>query len=70
MDILVHSTFAIKPSIYRAVIDDVIGNIKNEFDEYGVAEDVLADLQRVSRPRACCGLCLLILLRRNGKPRS
>jgi len=35
----------IVPSIYRAVIDDVIGAIKSEFDEYGVGEDVLADLQ-------------------------
>ncbi|TFK44296.1 transcription factor IIA, alpha/beta subunit [Crucibulum laeve] len=35
----------IVPTIYRAVIDDVIQNIKSEFDEYGVAEDVLAELQ-------------------------
>ncbi|KAF8160702.1 transcription factor IIA, alpha/beta subunit [Crassisporium funariophilum] len=35
----------IVPSIYRAVIDDVIQAIKPEFDEYGVAEDVLAELQ-------------------------
>ncbi|EIW62804.1 transcription factor IIA alpha/beta subunit [Trametes versicolor FP-101664 SS1] len=35
----------IVPSIYRAVIDDVISNIKSEFDEYGVSEDVLAELQ-------------------------
>ncbi|KAI0335085.1 transcription factor IIA, alpha/beta subunit [Cubamyces sp. BRFM 1775] len=35
----------IVPSIYRAVIDDVIANIKTEFDEYGVSEDVLAELQ-------------------------
>ncbi|KAJ2976562.1 hypothetical protein NUW54_g11546 [Trametes sanguinea] len=34
-----------EPSIYRAVIDDVIANIKPEFDEYGVSEDVLAELQ-------------------------
>ncbi|KAG6375706.1 transcription factor IIA alpha beta subunit [Boletus reticuloceps] len=35
----------IVPSIYRAVIDEVIAAIKPEFDEYGVNEDVLADLQ-------------------------
>lgn len=35
----------IVPIIYRAVIDDVITNIKHEFDEYGVSEEVLADLQ-------------------------
>ncbi|KAF7797584.1 hypothetical protein EIP86_008784 [Pleurotus ostreatoroseus] len=34
-----------KPNIYRAVIDDVISNIKSEFDEYGVSEEVLAELQ-------------------------
>jgi len=33
------------PIIYRTVIDDVIRSIQPEFDEYGVAEDVLADLQ-------------------------
>ncbi|KAG5717694.1 hypothetical protein E4T56_gene9314 [Termitomyces sp. T112] len=35
----------IVPGIYRAVIDDVMANIKSEFDEYGVSEDVLAELQ-------------------------
>jgi len=36
----------IVPSIYRTVIDEVIMAIKPEFDEYGVSEDVLAELQR------------------------
>ncbi|KAF8629830.1 hypothetical protein AX15_003199 [Amanita polypyramis BW_CC] len=36
----------IVPAIYRAVIEDVITSIKPEFDEYGVDEDVLADLMR------------------------
>ncbi|KAI0784731.1 transcription factor IIA, alpha/beta subunit [Abortiporus biennis] len=35
----------IVPAVYRAVIDDVIAAIKSEFDEYGVGEEVLADLQ-------------------------
>ncbi|KAJ2926746.1 hypothetical protein H1R20_g10349, partial [Candolleomyces eurysporus] len=35
----------IVPGIYRAVIDEVIGAIRPEFDEYGVSEDVLAELQ-------------------------
>ncbi|KAI0683141.1 transcription factor IIA, alpha/beta subunit [Cytidiella melzeri] len=35
----------IVPSIYRVVIDDVIRSIKPEFDEYGVSEDILAELQ-------------------------
>ena len=48
--------FAIKPTIYRAVIDDVIASIKPEFDEYGVSEDVLAELQSVST--ICCHLSL------------
>jgi hypothetical protein len=37
----------IEPSIYRTVIDEVVANIKSEFDEYGVSEDVLAELQSV-----------------------
>ncbi|PFH49749.1 hypothetical protein AMATHDRAFT_76011 [Amanita thiersii Skay4041] len=36
----------IVPSIYRTVIEDVIQAIKPEFDEYGVDEDVLAELKR------------------------
>ena len=39
----------LEPSIYRAIIDDVINAMKPEFGEYGVSEDVLADLQHVSR---------------------
>jgi len=35
----------IVPTIYRAVIDDVISTIKPEFDEFGVTEEVLAELQ-------------------------
>lgn len=31
------------------MIDDVIANIKSEFDEYGVSEEVLAELQSVSQ---------------------
>jgi len=36
----------IVPGIYRSVIDEVIASIKTDFDEYGVGEDVLAELQR------------------------
>jgi transcription initiation factor TFIIA large subunit len=39
-----------EPAIYRAVIDEVIASIKPEFDEYGVGEEVLAELQHVSIP--------------------
>ena len=39
---------AIEPAIYRAVIDDVMSAIRPEFDEYGVAEEVLGELQHVS----------------------
>ncbi|KAF8647106.1 hypothetical protein AX16_006939 [Volvariella volvacea WC 439] len=35
----------IEPQTYRAVIDDVIANIKPEFDEFGVPEEVIAQLQ-------------------------
>lgn len=34
-----------EPSIYRAIIDNVIDSIKKEFDDYGVGQDVLNDLQ-------------------------
>ncbi|KAJ3525856.1 hypothetical protein NM688_g8340 [Phlebia brevispora] len=47
-DVVYNLSSQSKPSIYRAVIDDVIANIKSEFDEYGVSEDVLAELQHVS----------------------
>jgi len=33
------------PIIYRSIIDDVIGAMKPEFDDHGVSEEVLADLQ-------------------------
>ncbi|QRV96026.1 transcription factor IIA, 1-like [Ceratobasidium sp. AG-Ba] len=35
----------IVPHVYRAIIDDVMSNIKGEFEEFGVDEDVLAQLQ-------------------------
>ncbi|KAJ6512857.1 transcription factor IIA, alpha/beta subunit [Mycena sanguinolenta] len=35
----------IVPSIYRAVIDDVIASIRPAFGEFGVPEDVLSELQ-------------------------
>ena len=37
----------LEPTIYRAIIDDVVAAMKPEFDEYGVSEDVLAALQHV-----------------------
>ncbi|KAJ7809466.1 transcription factor IIA, alpha/beta subunit-domain-containing protein [Mycena olivaceomarginata] len=36
---------SIVPLIYRTVIDDVIASIKPEFEEAGIAQDVLAELQ-------------------------
>jgi len=38
----------LEPTIYRAIIDDVVQAMKPDFDEYGVSEDVLATLQLVS----------------------
>ncbi|KAG8719112.1 hypothetical protein FRC09_011603 [Ceratobasidium sp. 395] len=35
----------IVPQVYRAIIDEVIANIKGEFEEFGVDDDVLAQLQ-------------------------
>ena len=42
------TVYSVEPTIYRAVIDEVIQNIKSEFDDFGVSEDVLAELQSVS----------------------
>jgi len=39
--------FRSEHSIIVKFYDDVMGAIKSEFEEYGVAEDVLADLQEV-----------------------
>ncbi|CAE6424152.1 unnamed protein product [Rhizoctonia solani] len=35
----------IVPQVYRAIIDEVMANIKGEFEEFGVDDDVLAQLQ-------------------------
>lgn len=45
---LVLTPIFLEPAIYRDVIDDVIRAIRPEFDEFGVPEDVLAELQHVS----------------------
>merc|ERR1711939_59536 len=34
------------PAIYRRVIDDVVTNVRRDFDEHGVDEMILAELQR------------------------
>ena len=60
--------FSFEPAIYRTVIDDVILAIKPEFDEFGVPEDVLAELQHVSM-RLFSQLWSIIHLVRNGKIR-
>ncbi len=52
--------YGVEPAIYRAVIDDVILNIKTEFDEYGISEDVLADLQHVSMLKSFFVLSLVL----------
>ena len=39
---------SLEPTIYRAIIDDVVSAMKPEFDEFGVSEEVLAALQHVS----------------------
>ena len=37
-----------QPQVYRRIIDDVIEKVKVDFDEYGIEEDVLINLQAVS----------------------
>jgi hypothetical protein len=41
------TTICVEPNVYRAVIDEVIAAIRPEFDEYGVSEVVLGELQHV-----------------------
>jgi len=36
----------IVPTIYRAVIDDVINAVREDFEKFDVSEDILAELQR------------------------
>lgn len=36
-----------QPTVYRTIIDDVIANVRADFDEFGVEEDILALLQQV-----------------------
>ena len=38
----------IVPSVYRTVIDQVIGSVRLDFDELAVDEEILALLQQVS----------------------
>jgi len=35
----------VQPAIYRSVIDDVITNMRSDFDDYGVSDEVLSLLQ-------------------------
>lgn len=51
------------------MIDDVIGAIKPEFDEFGVSEDVLAELQHVSMRFRIVVSQNLEIVARNGKVR-
>ena len=37
-----------QPQVYRSIIDDVVANIQVDFEEYGMEEEVLINLQAVS----------------------
>jgi len=52
----------LEPTIYRAIIDDVVAAMKPEFDEYGVSEDVLAALQHVSTALGITQPCTLSII--------
>ncbi|CAG7854576.1 SubName: Full=Related to TOA1-transcription factor TFIIA-L {ECO:0000313/EMBL:CCA70544.1} [Serendipita indica DSM 11827] len=47
---LIHTGLAFQtrpqPTVYRSIIDEVIGSLKPDFDEFGVGEDVLLTLQQ------------------------
>jgi hypothetical protein len=34
--------------VYRGIIDDVINNVRQDFEEMGIEKEVLEELQRVS----------------------
>jgi len=44
-----HASFSIQPQVYRTIIDDVIKNVQVDFEEYGMDEEILQNLQAVSR---------------------
>lgn len=48
------------PAIYRRVIDDVVTNVRRDFDEHGVDEMILAELQRVRTTLACFAMPSLL----------
>ena len=37
-----------QPQVYRSIIDDVVANIQVDFEEYGMEDEVLINLQAVS----------------------
>jgi hypothetical protein len=39
-----------QPGVYSAIIHEVVGSLKADFDEFGVGEDVLRTLQQVRLP--------------------
>jgi hypothetical protein len=44
-----HALFcAAQSATYRTIIDDVIANIRQDFDDVGIEREVLEELQRVS----------------------
>lgn len=51
-------------STYRLVIDDVIANVRQDFEDMGIEREVLEELQRVSSASLCTAFAML-----NGKSR-
>lgn len=41
------SVAATQPNVYRTIIDDVVANVRADFDEFGIEENLLALLQQV-----------------------
>ena len=61
--------FSLQPQIYRSIIDDVIANIQVDFEEYGMEEEILINLQGVGFDAEQRNQRLTVLCR-NGKPSS
>jgi len=45
---ITHHNCHFQSQVYRGIIDDVINNVRQDFEEMGIEKEVLEELQRVS----------------------
>lgn len=46
-------TCRLQPAVYRVIIDDVISSVQQDFEEYGLEEELLRALQQVGISVPC-----------------